>query len=216
MRTVAISGVGVVSAPGLDRHAFWDSISAGRCAIAPVRSFAPGTLRFPNAAEIAGFEAARHIEGKDINYIDRFTQLAVVAAREAAADAGVAWTEALRANTAVVTGSAMGGKYAEDQGYFHMYGEGRPRFDPLAIPKAMSNAATSRISLEFGTTGPAWTVSTACSSSNHAIGQAFRMVRDGEAEMAIAGGAEAPFVLGVMRAWEAMRVVSPDTCRPFS
>jgi nodulation protein E len=80
----------------------------------------------------------------------------------------------------------------------------------------MSNAGASRVSLEFGITGPVFTVSTACSSSNHAIGQAFRMVRSGEVEIAIAGGSEAPLSMGFLKAWEAMRVVAPDTCRPFS
>ena len=80
----------------------------------------------------------------------------------------------------------------------------------------MENAAASRISLETGVVGPTYTISTACSSSNHAIGQAFWMVRSGAVSMAIAGGSEAVFSLGFLKAWEAMRVVSPDTCRPFS
>jgi len=80
----------------------------------------------------------------------------------------------------------------------------------------MENAAASRISLETGVVGPTYTVSTACSSANHAIGQAFWMVRNGTARLAIAGGSEAVFSLGFLKAWEAMRVVSPDTCRPFS
>jgi nodulation protein E len=80
----------------------------------------------------------------------------------------------------------------------------------------MSNAAASRVSLEYRVTGPVYTVSTACSSANHAIGQAFWMVRNGLADAALTGGSEAPFSLGFLKAWEAMRVVSPDTCRPFS
>jgi nodulation protein E len=80
----------------------------------------------------------------------------------------------------------------------------------------MSNAGASRVSLEYGITGPVFTISTACSSANHAIGQAFRMVRSGEVDVAVAGGSEAPLSMGFLKAWEAMRVVSPDTCRPFS
>ena len=86
----------------------------------------------------------------------------------------------------------------------------------LTIPKTMANAGASEISMDLGFTGPTYTVSTACSSANHAIGQAFRLVRDGEAEMAVTGGSEAPFVIGMLKAWEAMRVIAPDTCRPFS
>jgi nodulation protein E len=87
---------------------------------------------------------------------------------------------------------------------------------PVTIPRVMGNAGASRISLEFGITGPVFTISSACSSSNHAIGQAFWMVRSGAVDVALAGGSEAPFSLGFLKSWEAMRVVAPDTCRPFS
>jgi nodulation protein E len=97
-----------------------------------------------------------------------------------------------------------------------LYQRGRGRVHPLTIPKVMGNAGASHISMEFGITGPAFNVSTACSSANHAIGQAFHMIRSGTAEAAITGGGEAPFSLGLLKAWEAMRVISPDTCRPFS
>jgi nodulation protein E len=115
-----------------------------------------------------------------------------------------------------VTGTSVGGQFAEEEGYRRLYLDGNPRVAPLTIPRTMANAGASRISLEFGIQGPAYTVATACSSSNHAIGQAFWMVRSGAATVAITGGSEAVFVEGLMRAWEAMRVVSPDVCRPFS
>jgi nodulation protein E len=93
---------------------------------------------------------------------------------------------------------------------------GHNRVHPLTIPKTMANAGASHISMEFGITGPSFTISTACSSAAHAIGQAFWMVRSGVTDLAITGGSEAPFSVGILKAWEAMRVVSPDTCRPFS
>ncbi len=129
------------------------------------------------------------------------------------ADSGIAFD---KENTAIVTGSCIGGKTTEDEGFRGLYALNNTRFPPLSIPKAMANAGASRISLEYGITGPVYTVSTACSSANHAIGQAFWMVRNGSVEAAVAGGSEAPFSLGLLKAWEAMRVVSPDTCRPFS
>jgi len=93
---------------------------------------------------------------------------------------------------------------------------GLNRVHPLTIPKTMANAGASHISMEFGITGPSYTISTACSSAGHAIGQAFWMVRNGITDLALAGGSEAPFSFGILKAWEAMRVVSPETCRPFS
>jgi nodulation protein E len=130
--------------------------------------------------------------------------------------AGLAFTPELGETTAIITGSCVGGQSTEDEGFHGLYALNNPRTHPLTIPKTMANAGASRISLEYGITGPVYTVATACSSANHAIGQAFWMVRNGQAEVAIAGGSEAPFSTGLLKAWEAMRVISPDTCRPFS
>ena len=130
--------------------------------------------------------------------------------------AGIEWTEELRDSAAIITGSCMGGRFTDEIGYWELFHHGRHRVHPLTIPLGMSNAGASHISMEFGLHGPAYTFSTACSSSAHAIGNALWMVRSGAAPLAIAGGSEAPLFLGGLKAWEAMRVVSPDTCRPFS
>jgi nodulation protein E len=215
-RRVVVTGLGVISASGLTLHDFWSSIREGRSAIAPITSIPPGVLRFPNAAEIRDFDETQHFDPKEAQFLDPFAQYGVVAARDAIKDAGIEWTEDLKEQTAIITGSCLGGKQTEDDGYRMYYRENNPRLNPLTIPRAMANAAASRISLEYGLVGPTYTISTACSSSNHAIGQAYWMVRNGGAEMAIAGGSEDVFALGVLLAWGAMRVVSPDTCRPFS
>jgi nodulation protein E len=215
-RRVVVTGIGVVSAIGLDRESFWASLKEGRSGIRPMLSVPPGELRFGNAAEIPEFDATRYFDPKEVGFLDPFAQYGVVAGREAIADAGVEWTPELRENSAIVTGSALGGKSTEDEGYKQYYALKSTRFNPLTIPRAMANAVASRLTLELGVTGPAYTMATACSSSNHAIGHAFWMVRNGSAEMAIAGGSEAVFSVGILHAWEAMRVVAPDTCRPFS
>ena len=110
----------------------------------------------------------------------------------------------------------MGGQQTEDEGFVSLYKNGSPRVNPFTIPRIMGNGGASRISVEYGVVGPTYTVSTACSSANHAIGQAFWMVRSGMVDLALTGGSEAIFSMGFLKAWEAMRVVSPDTCRPFS
>jgi nodulation protein E len=148
--------------------------------------------------------------------LDRFAQFAAVAAREAIQASGIEFSSELGERTAIVLGCSGGGKSTEDDGFHHLYALREPRVSPLTIARAMSNAGASRVSLEYGITGPVFTISTACSSANHALGQAFRMVRSGEVEVAIAGGSEAPLSMGFLKAWEAMRVVAPDTCRPFS
>ncbi len=213
---VAVTGLGVVSALGLNSAEFWQSLQQGRSGIGPLQAVDPALLRFTNAAEVRNFKPSEHFDEKEISLLDRFAQLGVVAARQAIIEAGIEWTQQLRESTAIITGSCTGGQATEDDGFVNLYRNNIPRVNPFTIPRTMENAAASRISLETGVVGPTYTISTACSSSNHAIGQAFWMVRSGASSMAITGGSEAVFSLGFLKAWEAMRVVSPDTCRPFS
>ena len=153
---------------------------------------------------------------KKARLLDRFAQLGLVAAQEAVQSAGLERSQELGQRTGVFTGSALGGQQTEDEAFAELYRRQRTRVHPLAIPRIMANALASHISIAYGITGPAFTLSTACSSANHAIGQAFWMIRNGVIDAALAGGSEAPFSFGNLKAWEAMRVVSADTCRPFS
>jgi len=215
-RRVAVTGLGVISALGQNASEFWQALQAGCCGIAPLEAVDRTLLRFSNGAEVRNYTPAQYFEEKELGLLDRFAQFGVIAAREAVAAAGIEWNAQLRESTAIVTGSCTGGQTTEDEGFVNLYRNNSPRVNPFTIPRTMENAAASRISLETGVVGPTYTISTACSSSNHAIGQAFWMVRSGAVEMAITGGSEAVFSLGFLKAWEAMRVVSPDTCRPFS
>jgi nodulation protein E len=215
MRRVAITGLGVICTLGSKREEFWQALREGRSGIGPLESVDCNNLRFRNGAEVRGYTHARYFEDREADFLDRFAQFAVIASREAVASAGVSWTPKLRENTAIITGSCVGGQSTEDIGFVEVYKLGHNRVHPLTIPKTMANAGASHISMEFGITGPSFTISTACSSSAHAIGQAFWMVRSGTVDMAITAGSEAPFSFGILKAWEAMRVVSPDTCRPF-
>jgi nodulation protein E len=113
-------------------------------------------------------------------------------------------------------GTALTGMGTIDEAYRAVFQEGKNRVHPFVVPRLMVSGPTSNISMKHGLKGPAWSVSTACSSSNHAIGQAFHMVRSGMVDVAVTGGAEAPLVFGVMKAWEGLRVMSRDACRPFS
>ena len=216
MRRVAITGAGAISALGRNIAEFAESLRAGRGGIGQIESISIPTLRFQNGAEVKNYTHQAYFEDRRADFMDRFAQFAVIAAREAVKDAAVQWTPELRETSAIVTGSCVGGQSTQDIGFIEIYKKGVNRVHPLTIPKTMANAGASHISMEFGITGPAFTISTACSSSAHAIGQAFQMVASGTSDLAITGGSEAPFSLGILKAWEAMRVVSPDTCRPFS
>jgi nodulation protein E len=215
-RRVAITGLGIISPLGLNLEENWKSLSEGRAAIGPIKGADCSTLRFKNGAEVTGYDPVEHFPGGKDAYIDRFAQFSVVAAREALRNSGLELTPDLRERSAIVCGSAVGGQAAIEAGFQDLWVEGRGRVHPLTIPKTMSNAGASHIAMDLGMSGPTYTVSTACSSANHAIGQAFRLVRDGEADAAMTGGSESIFNIGMLKAWEAMRVIAPDTCRPFS
>lgn len=223
MIRVVVTGIGVLSALGPDRETFWQSLARGESGIGPIpNDVGPvpeegmALVRFKNGAVLRGYDPEAHFDRKRLTFMDRFAQYSVVAAREAVRQAGIDWSPELRERAAIVTGSCMGGRATEEVGYWELFHNCRNRVHPLTIPLGMSNAGASHVSVEFGVQGPSFTISTACSSSTHAIGHAYWMVRSGAAPLAIAGGSESPMFLGGLKAWEAMRVVSPDTCRPFS
>jgi nodulation protein E len=215
-RRVVVTGMGVISALGENAAEFWSALVDGRSGVRPMQAVDRAQFRFQNGAEVQNYIPSKYFDEKDQSLLDRFAQFAVVSAREAVQDSGVEWTPDLKERTAIVTGSCVGGQQTEDEGFVSLYKNGSPRVNPFTIPRIMGNGGASRISVEFGVVGPTYTVSTACSSSNHAIGQAFWMVRSGMVDLALTGGSEAIFSMGFLKAWEAMRVVSPDTCRPFS
>ena len=215
-RRVAITGLGIIASSGRNIAEFWASLSKGISAIGPLEVVDRSRLRFQNAAEVRAYRTEEYFPDSRASILDRFAQFGLIAAHEAIEAAGIKWSTELRERTGIVTGSAMGGQSTEDEAFADLYLRKKTRFNPLSVPRIMSNALASHISMEYGIVGPAFTLSTACSSSNHAIGQAFWMVRDGLIDMAVTGGSEAPLSLGNLKAWEAMRVVSPDTCRPFS
>ena len=215
-RRVAVTGIGAICAIGANTAEIWESLRTGRSGIGPLSIDDLLRLRFKNAAEVRNYDPKNYFTPSKIDHIDRFAQFALIAAREAVRDSGIEWTDKLRSRAAIITGTGIGGQGTQDVGFLDVDVRGRERVNPLTIPRTMLNAGASHISMEFGLTGPAFTLSTACSSSNHAFGMALQLLRSGGADIAIAGGSEAPLSYGMLKAWEAMRVIAQDTCRPFS
>jgi nodulation protein E len=205
----------MICALGRNVSEAWLAMCQGRSAISAIQSIDVSRLRFKNGAEVSGFDPTQHFEHRELQLLDRFAQFAVVSARQAINDAGLCISAKLSDRVAVVTGSAEGGILTIDSVLAGLYGENRNHIHPASVPKAMANAGASLIAMEFGITGPTYTICSACASATHAIGQAFWMIRNGAVEAAIAGGSEAPFSYGNLCAWDAMRVIAPDTCRPF-
>ena len=214
MRRVVITGAGIISPLGSDIAGFADALFAGRSGIAPLTLIDTSQLRFTNGAEVPNYQAETYFDARDISLMERFSQFAIIAAREATAQAGIEWTQELREETAIITGSCLGGRNVEEAGYWELFHNGKSRIHPLTIPLSMTNAATSHISMAFHVEGPSYTISTACSSSAHAIGQAFQLVRSGGAPMAITGGSEAPFFLGGRRIIKKDGVGRGGACGP--
>ena len=216
MHRVVITGMGAVTPLGLTAGDSWAAMREGRCAIGPITTLPRESLRFGIAAEVQGFDPLAHFEEKRLILLDRFSQFALVAAREAIAQSGIDFSAAgIGENTAVVIGTGIGGEQTHDAASRRLYAENNLRTHPLTIVRLMANAPASQISIEHKLTGPAFATSSACASSNHALAQAFHMVRSGVADAAVAGGTEACITLGAILAWEAMRVMADDTCRPF-
>jgi len=212
-RRVAITGLGAVCALGADVPAFWAGMQLGDCGIGPIAGIPTERLSATLAAEVAGFDPAAHFDARRLAMLDRTAQLALVAAREAMREAKPAITEPHRAG--VVLGASIG-LVTFDATYVAVYGERVNRVHPFTVPRAMPSAPTSQLSIEFGLRGPSFATASACASSNHAIGQAFHMVRSGMLDVALTGGSDAPVTFGFLKAWEALRVLSGDACRPFS
>lgn len=216
MNRVVITGMGVASPVGNSLDRFWSALIDGRSGIGPLTLVPRDRLNVHIAAQVKDFDPAQLFSEKLVGQLDRFSQFAVFAARAALHDAGLAMTEELAQKTATVVGCSAGGLQTVEHGYEKLFLQSGAQFHPLTIARWMVNAACSQISIDLGLKGPAWTVASACASGTQAIGQAFHLVRSGTVAAAFAGGAEAPLTVGSVKAWETMRVLTTDTCRPFS
>lgn len=219
MRRIVITGMGVVSPIGQSTGDFGRNLFAGKGGIGRI-SFERFGAHFP-AAEVADFKPENWMDAKRVPLLDRFSQLAVAAARQAFDDSGLKLDSASAARMAVITGTGVGGQNTLEDSYTQLFNPGGPlgpsmRVHPFTIPRLMINAGTSHISMECGITGPGFTVASACASAMHAIGVALSMLRSGMCDVALTGGAESCLTFGTLKGWEALRVMAPDVCRPFS
>jgi len=214
-RRVAITGAGSVNALAPDVPGTFAALAAGRVAIGPMAFDEVDRLSVRIGAQIRDWDAAARFGRQELALYDRAVQFALESGRQAVAQAGLSLTgdKALRAG--VILGTAGGGYTTIDESYRAVHAEGRNRVHPFTIPRLMHSAAAAHLAMRHGLKGPAFTVSTACASSNHAMGLAFQMIRSGAAEVMLAGGAEATLCFGGLKAWEGLRVMSPDGCRPF-
>jgi nodulation protein E len=216
MKRVVITGAGTINALGHDVPQTLAAMKEGHCGIGPLEMRDVERLAVQIGAQVRNFASDTIFNRQQLALYDRFTQFALFAAREALAQSGLEFSGALSAKSGVVMGNSGGGMQTLDENYRTVYEDGKNRVHPFVVPKLMNNAAASHISMEFNLKGPSFTVASACASSNHAMAQAFQMVRSGMAPVMITGGTESMLCFGGVKAWEGLRVMSKDACRPFS
>ena len=216
MNRVVITGLGIVSPLGKNVADVTARLRTGRTAIGPITVIPTDALITKIGAEVSDFDPGAYFADRQLALLDRCAQFALVASREAIAQSGLSFRDELGRRTATIIGSGVGGLGTLDDSFHRVYAEGAKRIHPFTIPKLMISAAMSHITMEHGITGPSFTVASACASANHAIGVAFHMVRAGSVDVAVTGGTEAVFTFGTIMGWDALRVMAPDMCRPFS
>ncbi|MEN8894660.1 MAG: beta-ketoacyl-[acyl-carrier-protein] synthase family protein [Yoonia sp.] len=215
-RRVVITGAGTINPLGHDVDTTFDAIKNGRCGIRPLDIRDVDRLAIQIGGQVQNYCETQYFNRQQIALYDRFTQFTLLAARQAIEQSGLSFNGDLADHSGVILGTSGGGLNTQDENYRAVYEEGKNRVHPFIVPKLMNNAAVSQVSMEFNLRGPSFTVATACASSNHAMGQAFNMVRSGMASVMVTGGSESMLCFGGIKAWEGLRVMSRDACRPFS
>ncbi|WP_298906575.1 beta-ketoacyl synthase [uncultured Aliiroseovarius sp.] len=216
MKRIVITGQGTINALGRNVPETLEAMREGRCGISNLEFQDVERLSIRIGAQVKGYEPEETFNRQQIALYDRFTQFTLIAAREAIGQSGLTFSGELAARSGVVLGTSGGGMNTLDENYRSVYEDGKNRVHPFVVPKLMNNAAASHVSMEWNLKGPSFTVATACASSNHAMGQAMQMIRTGMADVMITGGSEAMLCFGGIKAWEGLRVMSKDACRPFS
>lgn len=212
---VVITGLGGICGLGTNVEAIWQSMRAGRSAIGPIENQLLFDIKVRTGSEIRAMPE-HGLDRKQTVSMDRFSLMAVITAREALQQAGLTPDETTTHRMGAIVGVGICGWEAIEENYRATLLEGRNRAGIFSVPKVMPSAAASQVSMVLGLRGPVFGVTSACASANHAIAAAADQIRLGRADVMLAGGSDAPLVWGVMKAWEALRVLAPDTCRPFS
>jgi len=225
-RRVVVTGLGVVSPIGSTVEEFWKNLLEGKSGVKRLTCFDPTHFKSKIAAEVRNFDPSQYLSSKDMKRMDRFVQFAVVSSKMAIADSGLDLDREDRNRIGVLIGSGIGGLHtveAEHRQYIALGPEKGPdRISPFLIPMLIVNMAAGQVSITLGLKGPNSAVATACASSNHAIGDAFRIIQRGEADMAVTGGSEAAITLMGFGGFCALKALSTSyndrpekACRPF-
>ncbi|HXH39889.1 MAG TPA: beta-ketoacyl-[acyl-carrier-protein] synthase family protein [Thermoanaerobaculia bacterium] len=223
MRRVVVTGLGVITPLGNDTDTLFSALMAGQSGVRVIAGEGPRGP-FTGVGAPVQFDPAHYFPPQQrIDQIDRVSQFSLAAASMAVSDAGISFTDDNRDKAGVSMGTGMGSSLTLEETFTQLLLRDPDRVKPLTVLKVMNNASAGHIAIQYGLAGPDLTYSCACSSSSVAIGEAFRQIRHGYADVMIAGGAEAELAFGFFKSWEAMKIMAiPDrtnpsaSCRPFS
>jgi nodulation protein E len=215
-RRVAVTGMGVVSSLGTGVDKFWTAIKAAKNGIGPIQGFPLQDLYITIGGEVRDFDPKEHCRSKPLLLADRYSQYAGAAASQAIQQSGLETPFKKGERAASIVGSGIGGLAALEKGYEDLYVHKKKATHPLTLLRSIGSSAAAHVSIDHGIRGPVFGTVSACSTAAHAIGLAFQLIRSGAIDVAAAGASEAAITFGSMRAWQAMRVLSPDGCFPFS
>lgn len=214
LKRVAVTGLGCITPFGIGRHALFDALSAGRSAVSLVSSFDTSEFKTKIAAEIKDFDPDPYFPKSETRRMDRFTQFAAVAAKDALLDAEIDLNHLDKSRAGIVLGSGFGGIATTLEQHKNLLERGAKRVSPMCVPMMIPNMAAGNLAILFGLRGPNETISTACASSSHAIAAAFRMIQSGKADLMICGGSEAPVNPLILAAFSSMNALSKRNGEP--
>lgn len=199
MRRVVITGLGAVTPVGNAAPAMWAALLAGKSGVARVASFDPSLLESQIAAEVKGFDPAQYLTPKEVKRTERFTQFAVAAAKQAAADSGIQIEQEDPFRCGVIIGTGMGSMSLIEESHSIMLAKGPKKLTPFMIPMLICNMGAGHVAINLGFKGPNFCTTTACASGAHGVGEAFRIIQHGQADVMIGGGTEScitPLAMG--------------------
>lgn len=217
-KRVVVTGQGVVTPLGTGVEKFWSALKRGECGIRPIQGFPTEDLQITIAGEVPDFDPRQRLTSKALLLADRYSQFAGCAAEEAVRQSGikVPFKGEKGYRAAAIIGSGVGGLTTLEFSYKMLFKENKRATHPLTLLKSIGSSAAAHVSIEYGITGPTFGVVSACSTATHAMGIVYMMIRNGMIDVGLAGAAEASLNWGAHRAWQAMRVLSPQGLWPFS
>ena len=215
-RRVVVTGHGVVSAIGIGVDAFWANMRRGTFGIGPIKNIDLQDLYITIAGEVRDFDPRERCPSKALMLADRYSQFAGAAAIEAMKQAGFTGRIPDGHRAASIIGSGVGGLGTMETAYADLFIHKKKATHPLTLLRVIGSSAAAHVSMEYGIKGPCFGTVSACSTAAHAIGLTYQMIRGGMVDLGVAGASEACVTFGSLRSWQAMRVLSPDGCWPFS